>query len=67
MQKRSSFLSSVSTPAGAGTAPPGGGGGGARRAARPSSPSGLPARWRVSSAGIRRKAGARASSPASPG
>eukprot|EP00964_Phaeocystis_antarctica_P045061 scaffold25924_cov66-Phaeocystis_antarctica.AAC.2 len=45
---------------------PGGGGGGATRAAKPSSPSELRPRSRVASAGSRRKAGARATSPASP-
>eukprot|EP00964_Phaeocystis_antarctica_P092958 scaffold59884_cov23-Phaeocystis_antarctica.AAC.2 len=56
---RSSAPSFVSTRAPAGR-------GGATRAARPSSPSGLPPRPRVSSPGSRRKAGARATSPASP-
>eukprot|EP00964_Phaeocystis_antarctica_P053251 scaffold31252_cov63-Phaeocystis_antarctica.AAC.6 len=41
-------------------------GSGARRAARPASPSGLPKRPIISSAGSRRKAAARATSPASP-
>jgi len=62
---RLSSLSFVSTPVG-GDSAPAGGGGGATRAARPSSPKGLPKRLRCSSAGRRRKAGARATSPASP-
>eukprot|EP00964_Phaeocystis_antarctica_P127925 scaffold91644_cov54-Phaeocystis_antarctica.AAC.2 len=55
---RLSTLSFASTPVVVGGAPAGGGG--ATRAAMPSSPSGLPWRKRVSSAGSRRKAGARA-------
>jgi hypothetical protein len=54
---------SESAPAGGGG---GGGGGGGARAVRPSSPNGLQARLRCTSAGRRRKAGARATSPASP-
>eukprot|EP00964_Phaeocystis_antarctica_P073878 scaffold45373_cov51-Phaeocystis_antarctica.AAC.1 len=61
---RSSSLSFFSPPIGSGSAPAGGGG--ATRAAMPSSPSGLPRRRRRASAGSRRKAGARATSPASP-
>eukprot|EP00964_Phaeocystis_antarctica_P033128 scaffold18788_cov62-Phaeocystis_antarctica.AAC.2 len=53
-----------SPPVGGGSAPAGGGG--ATRAARPSSPSRLPLRSRRTSAGCRRKVGARATSPASP-
>eukprot|EP00964_Phaeocystis_antarctica_P099785 scaffold65577_cov66-Phaeocystis_antarctica.AAC.2 len=53
------------TPVGGG-APAGDGGGGATRTATPSSPNGLHMRLSFSSAGSRRKAGARATSPASP-
>eukprot|EP00964_Phaeocystis_antarctica_P080913 scaffold50551_cov57-Phaeocystis_antarctica.AAC.4 len=62
VQNKSSFLSFVSTPVGGGALA---GDGGTTRAARPSSPNGLHLRSRVSSAGSRRKAGARATSPAS--
>eukprot|EP00964_Phaeocystis_antarctica_P137798 scaffold102401_cov63-Phaeocystis_antarctica.AAC.3 len=61
---RLSVLSFFSTPVVVGSAPAGGGG--ATRAARPSSPNGSPTRLKYCSAGIRRKAGARATSPASP-
>eukprot|EP00964_Phaeocystis_antarctica_P100152 scaffold65836_cov54-Phaeocystis_antarctica.AAC.3 len=66
VQLRLSCLSFVSTPVGGDSAPAGGGGCGATRAARPSSPNGLLARVRDSSVDSRRKAGARATSPASP-
>eukprot|EP00964_Phaeocystis_antarctica_P025426 scaffold14290_cov63-Phaeocystis_antarctica.AAC.6 len=56
-------LSFLSTPVGVDSAPVGGGG--ATRAVRPSSPNGLPTRTRNSSAGSRRRAGARATIPAS--
>eukprot|EP00964_Phaeocystis_antarctica_P034422 scaffold19576_cov57-Phaeocystis_antarctica.AAC.2 len=57
-------LSFFSTPVVVGSAPAGGGG--ATRAARPSSPNRLKLRLSFSSAGRCRKAGARATSPASP-
>eukprot|EP00964_Phaeocystis_antarctica_P053324 scaffold31281_cov57-Phaeocystis_antarctica.AAC.2 len=63
VQLRLSTLSFVS-PAVGGSAPAGGRG--ATRAVMPSSPNGLPARMSCSSAGSRRNAGARATSPASP-
>eukprot|EP00964_Phaeocystis_antarctica_P044383 scaffold25511_cov60-Phaeocystis_antarctica.AAC.4 len=67
---RKSSVSCVSPPVGDDGALAGGGGGGGgatttSRAAIPSSPSGLSLRLRVSSAGSCRKAGARATSPAS--
>eukprot|EP00964_Phaeocystis_antarctica_P016404 scaffold9068_cov72-Phaeocystis_antarctica.AAC.1 len=68
---RSSHLSFVSAAVVGGGAPAGGGGapaggGGARRAKRPSSRSGLLPRPSLTSAVLNRKAGARATSPASP-
>eukprot|EP00964_Phaeocystis_antarctica_P026742 scaffold15069_cov61-Phaeocystis_antarctica.AAC.3 len=61
---RSSDLSFFSPPVSGGSASAGSGG--ATRAARPSSPNGLPISSSFASAGCRRKAGARATSPASP-
>ena len=58
---RSSFVS----PPVAGASAPVGGSGGVTRAARPSSPSGFCMRSRCSRTGSRRKAGAKATSPAS--
>eukprot|EP00964_Phaeocystis_antarctica_P071490 scaffold43634_cov64-Phaeocystis_antarctica.AAC.5 len=62
---RKSILSLDSTPVGGGGAPTGSGDA-ATSAARPSSPNGLSSRLRLSSAGSRRRAGARATSAASP-
>eukprot|EP00964_Phaeocystis_antarctica_P120557 scaffold84286_cov63-Phaeocystis_antarctica.AAC.1 len=64
VERRMSLLSIVSTTIGGDSAPVVGDG--TTRAARPSSPSGLYERRRLSSAGSRRKASARATSAASP-
>eukprot|EP00964_Phaeocystis_antarctica_P112198 scaffold76400_cov69-Phaeocystis_antarctica.AAC.2 len=64
VERRSSPVSFASTPADGGGASAAGGG--ATRAARPSSPKGLQERLRCSTAGRRRKTGARATSAASP-
>eukprot|EP00964_Phaeocystis_antarctica_P115666 scaffold79647_cov59-Phaeocystis_antarctica.AAC.3 len=64
VRSRSRYLSFFSPPVGGGSAPVGGSG--ATRAAMPSSPNGLRLRPRDTRAGSRRKAGARATSVASP-